>query len=178
MNRRDELLTSAIKLFAERGFDGVSVAELVSDADMSKAAFGYHLESKDHLLLELAEPLLSELEAVVSSYSSRPRWPDEIELMLSDYVDVLLRHRDLVIWVDSDKAVQSHPIVGERLRRNHQAMRRALRGDSRSSASRIISSSVLGAIWRPMKSLPDVNIETNKDAVLAAALAVAGALRT
>lgn len=176
MNRRDLLLETALQLFSVRGFDGVSIADLVGELEMSKAAFGYHLESKDQLLIELADPLLIELENVIASYPRRPRWPDEIELMLSDYIDVLLRHRSTVVWVDEDKAVQSHPVVGLRLRSNHQAMRKALRGDNRSSASRIMSSATLGAIWRPLKNLPDVDIEASREVLLSSALAVAAAL--
>jgi len=177
MNRREELLNAALRLFAEKGFDGVSVADLVGEVGMSKAAFGYHLESKDELLIELVDPLLKRLEQVVSSYPRHPGFPDELELMLADYLDAMLEHRNIVIWVDGDKAVSSHPLVGRRLRATHDAMRQAIRGDRRSSVSRVLSASALGVIWRPLRNLTDVDLENQKAALLDAVMSVAGRAR-
>ncbi len=173
MNRRDELLDAALRLFAEKGFDGASVADLVGEVGMSKAAFGYHLESKDDLLVELVSPLIDNLEHTVDAYPRHPRFPDELELLLSDYIDVLLAHRTVVIWVDGDKAVTSHPIIGKRLRANNQAMRRAIRGDRRSSVSRLLAASALGMVWRPIRNLVEVDIEQQKAALMDAVLVVA-----
>lgn len=177
MNRRDELLNTALRLFAEKGFDGVSVADLVGEVGMSKAAFGYHLESKDDLLIELVDPLLTSLERVVACYPRHPGFPDELELMLADYLGALLEHRDIVVWVDGDKAVSSHPLVGKRLRATNQAMRHAIRGDRRSSVGRVLSVSALGMIWRPIRNLTDVNVENQKAALLDAVMSVAGRAR-
>lgn len=173
VNRRDELLDAALRLFAEKGFDGASVADLVGEVGMSKAAFGYHLESKDELLVELISPLLADLECTVQAYPREPRFPDELELMLSDYLDVLLTHRKVVVWVDGDKAVTSHPVIGKRLQTNHQAMRRAIRGDGRSSVSRMLAVSALGMVWRPIRNLVEVDVEREKTALIDAVLVVA-----
>ncbi len=173
MNRRHQLLDAALRLFAEKGFDGASVADLVGEVGMSKAAFGYHLESKDELLIELVSPLLADLERTVNAYPRHPRFPDELELMLSDYVDVLLAHRNVVVWVDGDKAVTSHPVIGKRLRSNHQAMRRAIRGDNRSSVSRMLAVAALGMVWRPIRNLVEVEVEEEKAVLISAVLTVA-----
>lgn len=173
MNRRDELLDAALRLFAEQGFDGASVADLVGEVGMSKAAFGYHFASKDDLLVELVSPLMDSLEQTVDAYPRHPRFPGELELMLSDYIDALLGHRTVVIWVDGDKAITSHPTIGKRLRANNQAMRRAIRGDNPSSVSRLLAASALGMVWRPIRNLVEVDVEKQKAALLDAVLAVA-----
>lgn len=177
MNRRDELLDVALRQFAQKGFDGASVADIVGEVGMTKAAFGYHLESKDELLLELVSPLLKRLDHVLGSYPRYPQFPDELERMLYDYVDALLENRRVVIWVDGDKAVTNHPVVGKRLRSTNQAMRRAIRGETSTPTGRVLAASALGMIWRPIRNLTDVNVKKQKEALVDAVLGVATAAR-
>lgn len=50
---RERILDIAQELFAERGFDGVSVRELAQAAEVNLAAINYYFGSKDGLLLVL-----------------------------------------------------------------------------------------------------------------------------
>ena len=49
---RQRILDSAIRLFAERGVDGVGVAEVMADAGFTHGGFYNHFTSKDDLVLE------------------------------------------------------------------------------------------------------------------------------
>jgi AcrR family transcriptional regulator len=61
---RDRILKTAERLFAERGFNGVSVRELASAASVNIASIGYHFRSKEGLLAEVyrrhCEPMIEE----------------------------------------------------------------------------------------------------------------------
>jgi len=61
---RDRILRTAERLFAERGFNGVSVRELAAAAQVNIASIGYHFESKEGLLSEVyrrhCKPLIEE----------------------------------------------------------------------------------------------------------------------
>ncbi len=171
-SRRDELLATALAAFKERGYEGTSVADVVDLMGMSKAAFGYHLESKEQLLVELVEPFLAELEATLDTFPRHPSWPDEGRGLLSAYLDVLIKHRDLVIWIDADKAVLHHPTVGKRLSETNRRMREAIRGDDRSARRRWVAAAALGAMWRPLRNLPEVDVANEKGALLEAAMAI------
>jgi AcrR family transcriptional regulator len=61
---RDRILRTAERLFAERGFNGVSVRELAAAAQVNIASIGYHFESKEGLLSEVyrrhCEPMIEE----------------------------------------------------------------------------------------------------------------------
>jgi AcrR family transcriptional regulator len=177
-SRRDELLAAALAAFQERGYDGTSVADIVDALGMTKAAFGYHLDSKEQLLIELVTPLLDDLDATLDRFPSQPSWPGEGGRLLAAYLDVLLRYRDLVVWIDGDKAVLSHPIVGRRLAESNRRVREAIRGDNRSAAARLGASAALGALWRPLRNLPDVDAEREKEAMLTIAMAVVGKVRS
>ena len=49
----ERILLAAERLFAERGFDGVSVRDIVAAASVNLAAINYHFGSKSALLMEL-----------------------------------------------------------------------------------------------------------------------------
>jgi AcrR family transcriptional regulator len=53
--RRAELLTRASTLFIHRGYDNVSLNDLIADAGVSKGAFYHWFPSKDALIAALAE---------------------------------------------------------------------------------------------------------------------------
>ncbi|MFO7654826.1 MAG: TetR family transcriptional regulator [Candidatus Krumholzibacteriia bacterium] len=47
------MLAAAERLFAERGFDGVSVRDLAAEADVNVAAVNYHFQGKENLYREV-----------------------------------------------------------------------------------------------------------------------------
>ncbi len=61
---RDRILRTAERLFAERGFNGVSVRELAAAAQVNIASIGYHFDNKEGLLSEVyrrhCEPMIEE----------------------------------------------------------------------------------------------------------------------
>lgn len=65
------LLAAAASLFAERGYEGTSVQEVVQRAGVTKGAMYYHFESKDDLLFEIYHRVLAmqteRLEQIASS---------------------------------------------------------------------------------------------------------------
>jgi AcrR family transcriptional regulator len=86
---RERILRTAERLFAERGFNGVSVRELAAEAQVNIASIGYHFENKEGLLSEVyrrhCEPLIEErlrgLEA-----SSRLRGQARIAAIIEAFV--------------------------------------------------------------------------------------------
>jgi hypothetical protein len=125
----------------------------------------------------LVEPLIDEVEATLDRFPRHPSWPDEGQELLSAYLDVLIEHRDLVIWIDGDKAVLQHPTLGMRLAESNRRVREAIRGDNRSSAARLGAAAVLGTLWRPLRDMTEVDAAREKDVMLAAAMAVAATVR-
>ncbi|MBO2457365.1 TetR/AcrR family transcriptional regulator [Actinomadura violacea] len=64
------ILAAALRLFAERGFDGASVQGIVEAADVTKGALYHYFDSKDALLYEIYHSLiarqLADLDAVLA----------------------------------------------------------------------------------------------------------------
>jgi len=65
-NARERILETAIGMFAERGYAGTSVREIVEQAGVSKPVLYYYFQSKEGLylaILEMAESMQKELLA-------------------------------------------------------------------------------------------------------------------
>ena len=68
LNARERILETAIDLFADKGYAGTSVREIVEEAGVSKPVLYYYFQSKEGLflaILEMAEVLQTELLARV-----------------------------------------------------------------------------------------------------------------
>ena len=59
---RDQLLTTARTLFAERGFYGVSIANIADEHGLTKQALLHHFPSKEKLYGEVLTEISTELE--------------------------------------------------------------------------------------------------------------------
>lgn len=71
---RDALLGAALALFAERGFERTSVADIAQGAGAAAGTFYQHFRSKRQLLLVLMDALLGEIEALnLALDSGEPR---------------------------------------------------------------------------------------------------------
>jgi len=76
---RDSLLTAATHLFAARGYDGVSVAQIAQRAGVTKALINYHFGGKHKLYLAIITDTFSEIvERVEELAASDHSAPDQL----------------------------------------------------------------------------------------------------
>lgn len=106
--RRDALLAEAARLFAGRGFDGVSIEDLGASVGVSGPAVYRHFPSKQAvlaaLLVGVSEGLLVGGRAVVSS---APDDPCALTALVRFHVDFALRDPDVIRVQDRDLAALS-----------------------------------------------------------------------
>lgn len=102
-DRRDALLDAAARLFAERGFAGVSIEDLGAAAGVSGPAVYRHFDSKQAvlaaLLIDVSEGLLSGGSACVTD-AATPR--DALEALVAFHVDFALGQPDVIRAQDRD----------------------------------------------------------------------------
>ena len=58
---REKILSTAAKLFREKGFDGVGVADLMKEAGLTHGGFYGHFDSKEDLMAQACERAVDEL---------------------------------------------------------------------------------------------------------------------
>lgn len=105
MTRRDQILSTAASLFAERGFHGVSVADLGAACGISGPALYRHFPSKDAMLSEMLASISNELLAVAQERVAEADTDAEALVALVDWhVDFALANRALIVVQDRDWA--------------------------------------------------------------------------
>lgn len=76
VNTKDRLLSAAEELFAERGFDGVSVRDITGKAGVNLGSLTYHFGTKERLFAEVltrrSEPLVQIGRGIVNSRKTPP----------------------------------------------------------------------------------------------------------
>jgi AcrR family transcriptional regulator len=97
LDTRERLIHVAIRLFAERGIDGVSTRDITTTANANSAAIGYHFGSKENLVRavfqSLAGPMNRARLDVLSAYeqTAGPNAPLEIEEVARCLIEPALR---------------------------------------------------------------------------------------
>ncbi len=105
MGRREQILATAATLFAERGFHGVSVAELGAACGISGPALYRHFASKDAMLAEMLTSISEELLAVAQERVAEAETSTEALVALIDWhLDFALSNRALIVVQDRDWA--------------------------------------------------------------------------
>lgn len=90
---RDALIAAAIKLFAERGYAGTSIADIAAEAGTAKASVLYHFADKEAVWIEAVETLWGEVDAfyVASRLPAGRPALERLEHVLARFVEASLR---------------------------------------------------------------------------------------
>jgi AcrR family transcriptional regulator len=95
-SRRDELLSVAADLFAERGFAKVTVDDIGNAVGVSGPALYHHFDSKESLLGEMlvriSESLLTKATTIVDNISPH----DALDPIIAMHVDFAVDNRSLI----------------------------------------------------------------------------------
>lgn len=104
-SRREQILATAAELFAERGFHGVSVADLGAACGISGPALYRHFPSKDAMLAEMLVSISEELLAVGRERVREAEGPREaLHALVNWHIDFALSNKALIIVQDRDWA--------------------------------------------------------------------------
>lgn len=102
-SRRDQILATAAELFAERGFHGVSVAELGAACGVSGPALYKHFPSKDAMLAEMLVSISHELLREGRARVAAAGDPDKaLEALIDWHVSFALHDRALIVVQERD----------------------------------------------------------------------------
>ncbi|MDX8288674.1 TetR/AcrR family transcriptional regulator [Metabacillus indicus] len=85
----EQLKQAAIRLFADHGYEGTSLADIAAEVGIKKQSIYTHFKNKDELFLKaMADVLEKEIEYVRASFSSseQPHLKEILFSYLTDYV--------------------------------------------------------------------------------------------
>ena len=93
---RSHILEVTRKLFAQPGFRGVTLDQIAEETGTAKSSILWHFGSKEHLLVEVLDGVIRELEA-----NYRQRYPANLplarkmQLFIKDYVSMMEQYPEL-----------------------------------------------------------------------------------
>lgn len=95
-NTKDHITQIAMQLFAEKGFDAVSVREIASAADINVALISYHFGSKEGLLQNIIENKARMMNSIIREIDADKTLTelDKIKRVIQHYVTTLIAHRE------------------------------------------------------------------------------------
>lgn len=113
--RRDEILDEATRLFAERGYEGTSMADLAERVGLRKASLFHHFASKETLYAAVLERLVQAvgaamMKAVVQTGSFTERLDN-----LSDAITVVLGEQPYAARLLIREVMDWGPVVRDTL---------------------------------------------------------------
>jgi TetR/AcrR family transcriptional regulator, cholesterol catabolism regulator len=109
--RRSEVVATAAKLFAERGYDGTSISELTAATGLAAGGLYHYIEGKDDLLIaicdELLEPLLARAREIVAAQAPPV---EQLRELLTAWVAHVVAHRHhMLVFTQERQAIERQP---------------------------------------------------------------------
>jgi TetR/AcrR family transcriptional regulator, cholesterol catabolism regulator len=105
--RRDEVIATAAKLFAENGYAATSIAELTEATGLAAGGLYHYIGSKEALLLaicdELMEPLLAQAREIAASDELSPK--GQLRALLRAWLEHIESHRDHMLVFSQERQV-------------------------------------------------------------------------
>jgi AcrR family transcriptional regulator len=93
--RREQLVTTAQRLFGERGYRATTMEDIANAAGVTKPLLYQHFVSKRALYLELVHQVSSELLEALSAAHARSNGPREmVDNGLGAYFELIVTHED------------------------------------------------------------------------------------
>jgi AcrR family transcriptional regulator len=115
--RKDEIVSEATKLFAERGYEGASMGDLADRVGLRKASLFHHFASKDALYATVLEHLMQGVKEAILSAAMAPGGFDERLDALMDALTTTLGEQPHAARLLVREAMDMGPVMRERLAR-------------------------------------------------------------
>lgn len=115
--RRQEIMDAAVRVFAERGVHGTTVAHITQAARVAKGTFYLYFESKDHLLGALKDRFVDqslEKAGALLERVGREDWWALVDTAIESFADFMLEHRDVLhVFVQEGITEQTSDVFAE-----------------------------------------------------------------
>jgi AcrR family transcriptional regulator len=177
---RETIREVALQLFSTRGFDQTSLREIAEQVGLTKASLYYHYPSKQALLTAIVSPLVDGWRSVTLDVDGMAHTPDNVRLVLTKILDVMLENRSLagILLRDPAGVIAAAGMLWQDLIDMGTQLTTWIAGPEPTMAERlraIAAMEVLGAVLSSMTYLKEeVSDEEMREVLLDSAL---GALR-
>jgi AcrR family transcriptional regulator len=148
---RQQILATAQRLFAERGYDATSLQMIADEMGLTKAAVYYHFRAKNEILLAAMRPGLLRLQTLLDEAAAIRGRRARIEHIVNGMVEFLVQNRHYAVMAATDPAAKRDKLDDESAAQRQRALA-LLFGDNPTGAERLAFSTV----FRLPECLPDL----------------------
>lgn len=115
-NAKERILSTAIRVFAEKSYEGSRIDEIAREANVPKSLIYYHFKSKEEILQVAVDNFIKEYLELIADTASENHKEKAEELplrMKNRYYEFGQRNADLVrvILIDSLKKTKERPVL-------------------------------------------------------------------
>lgn len=125
--RRREVIATAARLFAERGYQATSMSELTEATGLAAGGLYHYIESKDQLLISICDELLDPLLERAREIVAEPAPPaTQLRSLLHVWLDHIASHRDHMLVFAQERHVIEREPQWRRVRGRRKAFEKLL----------------------------------------------------
>ena len=110
---RERVLTTAVRLFAERGYDGTSLQAIADEMGLTKAAVYYYFHTKADILKAVLQPGKDASAQMIDEVAEQRSRRARIDTLVERLVELLMTHRETVTIVNRDPAIHKEAAADE-----------------------------------------------------------------
>jgi AcrR family transcriptional regulator len=146
---RQRFIDVAVRLFTQHSFAGTSLQMIADEVGVTKAAVYHHFRTREDLLNAVLEPLLEQIRTTVEAAEAQRSVSARAEYMLSGYVDLAVRNRDLMSVLAADSGaidmLRSQHELGELIDRQVKLLADVSAGPEGIISAAVVLAGIVGA---------------------------------
>jgi AcrR family transcriptional regulator len=148
------VVDAALALFAEHGISGTSLQMIADAIGVTKAAVYHQYNTKEEIVLAVAEVVLSGLEAAVTAAETERSRAGAREVLVARMVGLAVERRHMAGVLQRDPVMLRFLEEHEPFRRVMERVNRVLMGGASGPAARVLAATlaaaVAGAVVHPL----------------------------
>jgi AcrR family transcriptional regulator len=148
------VVAAALELFSQHGVNGTSLQMIADALGVTKAAVYHQFNSKDEIILAVADVEIARLEAVVDAAEAEECGPQAREVLLARLIDLAVERRHVVSTLHTDPVMVRFMAGHEPFQRLLERLCSVLNGKDADAEAQVsaamISAAIGGAAAHPL----------------------------
>jgi AcrR family transcriptional regulator len=148
------IIDAALVLFAEHGISGTSLQMIADAIGVTKAAVYHQYNTKDEIILAVAQVVLARLEAAVTAAEAERSRSRAREVLIAQMIDLAVERRRMASVLQRDPVMLRFLEEHAPFRRVMERVNRLLMGGAPDPRARVqaavLASAIAGAILHPL----------------------------
>jgi AcrR family transcriptional regulator len=140
------VIEAALALFAEHGIGGTSLQMIADAIGVTKAAVYHQYNTKDEIVLAVAEVVLAGLEAALASAEAERSISRAREVLIAGMIDLAVDRRHMASVLQRDPVMLRFLEEHEPFRRVMERVNRLLMGGASDPRARVLAAALAAAI--------------------------------